>query len=228
MAEAESESGPLIDSRDAAVEANHRIANNLTIIAGLVRAELLSINPQTVSDYRSVRRSLQNLSLRIDAIGRLHRLLTNSTQEDNVEICAYLHEIADAGKTSLADADDLKILLALDTRALLSAKAAVAVGAIVSEALANAIKHSHPPGEAGVICISCKREKCSSLVIEIKDDGLGGLQGTGGERAKENGVGKDLMRTLASSLGASLEIIQGDSGHIVRLELPLSGQKSGH
>src|ERR1700740_3439030 len=81
---------------DAAAEANHRIANNLTIIAEYVRSELFSLSGDKTPALPSIRRALQQLSLRIDAIGRLHRLLTSSSHATSVEIGAYLAEIADA------------------------------------------------------------------------------------------------------------------------------------
>jgi hypothetical protein len=128
-----------IDPQDAAAEANHRIANNLTIIAEYVRSELSSLSPEKIPDFASIRRSLQQLALRIDAIGRLHRLLTNAPSAAKVEICSYLREIADAVRCSLARAERINTLFFFETEALVSSQQAVAIGAIASEALVNSI-----------------------------------------------------------------------------------------
>jgi len=211
---------------DAAAEANHRIANNLTIIAEYVRSELFSLSGDKTPDLPSIRRSLQQLSLRIDAIGRLHRLLTSSSHATSVEIRAYLAEIADAVRCSFAHVDRMKILCSCDTEALVSAKQAIAIGAIASEALVNSIKYSHPVDEPGVICIACRRTSRDGLLIEIKDDGVGRAHELSSKALSHGGAGTDLMRTFAHSLNAKLEIIDGHYGHTVRFELPLFERRS--
>jgi two-component sensor histidine kinase len=221
LADVASETKPAIDPPDAAAEANHRIANNLTIIAEYVRSELFSLSGEKTPDFPTIKRSLQQLSLRIDAIGRLHRLLTSSSLAASVEICAYLREIADAARCSIARAERMKILFFSESEALVTAKQAGAIGAIASEALMNSIKYSHSDDEPVIISIVCKRIGCNGLVIEIKDDGAGRPQEFPG-KSQYGGAGIRLMRTLAHSLNGYLEIIDGHPGCTVRFELPLS------
>lgn len=224
MADLASEAKLAVDQRDVVAEANHRIANNLTIIAEYVRSELSSLSHEKSPDFLSIRRSLQRLSLRIEAIGRLHRLLTDSSPVASLEICSYLREIADAARCSLARSDRVKILFLFENDVLITAKQAVAIGAIVSEALVNSIKYSHPEDEPTVISIGCKRTQCDKLVIEIKDDGVGRLPEFLNKGTQSGGAGTGLMRTLAHSLDAHLEIVADRPGYIVRLNVPLSDQ----
>jgi two-component sensor histidine kinase len=211
---------------DAAAEANHRIANNLTIIAEYVRSELFSLSQDETPDVSSIRRSLQQLSLRIDAIGRLHRLLTSSSHATSVEICAYLAEIVEAVRCSFAHVERMNILCSFDTEALVTAKQAIAIGAIASEALVNSIKYSHPFDEPGIICIACSRTSRDGLLIEIKDDGVGRPHELSSKALSHGGAGTDLMRTFAHSLNAKLEMTDGHYGHTVRFELPLFNGRS--
>jgi two-component sensor histidine kinase len=220
LADLASETKPAIEPRDAAAEANHRIANNLTIVAAYVRSELFALNKAEIPDVVSIKRSLQRLSLRIDAIGRLHRLLTTTPHAASVEICTYLREIADAARCSFAHAERMKILFSFDTEVLVTAKQAIAIGAIASEALINSIKYSHPADEPGVVNIGCRRTSCNGLVIEIKDDGAGRARKLPGKGLKLGGTGTDLMGVFAHSLNAKLEIVDGHPGHIVRFQLP--------
>jgi len=222
LANVTSETTAAVDDHDAVAEANHRIANNLTIIAEYLRSELASLSQEKTPDFLSIRRSLQRLSLRIDAIGRLHRLLTNSSPAARVEICSYLREVADAARCSLASAERIKTLFFFDTEAMVTAKQAVAIGAIASEALVNAIKYAHPGGQPCVISIGCKRTRCNGLAIEIKDDGEGRPPDFVNGGTQKGGLGVGLMRTLAHSLNARLEIFDGQPGYIVRFEVPLS------
>lgn len=211
---------PAIDHRDAAAEANHRIANNLTIVAEYVRSELSSLSQEKIPDFLSIRRSLQQLSLRIDAIGRLHRLLTRSSHPAEIEICAYLREVADAARCSFVQAGRVHFLFSLESEALVTAKQAIAIGAVASEALINSIKYAHPDDEPGVISIFCRRTTCGGLVVEIKDDGVGRGRELPSKGLKYRGAGTDLMRALAYSVNAGLEVADGHPGHVVRLTLP--------
>lgn len=215
-----------VGAPDAAAEANHRIANNLTMVAQYVRSELFSLTEDKAPDFVSIKRSLQQLSLRIDAIGRLHRLLTSSSPLASVEIGAYLREIADAARCAFVHAERMNILFSFETEAWVAAKQAIAIGAIASEALINSIKYSHPVDEHGVINIGCRRTDMDGLVIEIKDDGVGRPHELSSKRLKYRGAGIDLMRALANSLNAKLEIVDGHPGYTVRFELP-PGQLSG-
>lgn len=218
------ETDSAVETRDAVAEANHRIANNLTIIAECVRSELSSLSQEKTLDFLSIRRSLQQLALRIDAIGRLHRLLTDSSPAASVEICSYLREVADAACRSFAPSERIKTLFLFDVEALVTAKQAVAIGAIASEALVNSIKYSHPLGEAGVISIGCRRTTCNGLIVEVKDDGVGQPIEFLDKGAQRAGAGTSLMQSLAQSLDAHLEIIKSQTGYIVRLEVPLRDQ----
>jgi len=222
LANVTSETIMAVDDQDVVAEANHRIANNLTIIAEYLRSELASLSQEKMPDFLSIRRSLQQLSLRIDAIGRLHRLLTNSSPAARVEICSYLREVADAARCSLATAERIKTLFFFDTEALVTAKQAVAIGAIASEALVNSIKYAQPRDKPCVISIGCKRTRSSGLVIEIKDDGLALPPDFVNKVTHDGGRGINLMRTLAHSLNARLEILNGQPGTIVRFEVPLA------
>ena len=226
VADIASETNLAVDARDAVAEANHRIANNLTIIAEYVRSELSSLSQEKTPDFLSISRSLQQLSLRIDAIGRLHRLLTASSPAASVEICSYLREIVDAARCSLVRAERIKTLFLFETEALVTAKQAVAIGAIASEALVNSIKYSHPGDEPGVISISCKRAKCDGLIVEIRDSGVGRPPEFLDKGTQYGGAGTNLMLSFAHSLDAHLEIIKGQAGYIVRFEVPLSDQPS--
>jgi len=218
--------GPLVDSleiipvSDPVVEAHHRIANNLAIIASLIRSELLTLARKAQADAGYTRRLLQQMSLRIDAVGRLHRLLMNTTHGGTVELCAYLREIVDAVTCSLTDAERTKIVCSFGEQATVSAKQAAAIGLFVGEALVNSIKHAHPMDESGTIWINCKRAATASLLVEIIDDGAGTPLDLGSPAPRTIGSGAKLMRGIAHDLGAELAFINGNPGQIVRLELP--------
>jgi two-component sensor histidine kinase len=210
----------IIPVSDAVVEAHHRIANNLAIIAGLIRSELLTLATKAQPNPGYARRLLQQMSLRIDAVGRLHRLLMNTAHSGTVELGTYLREIVDAVTCSLTDAKHTKIVCSFGEQATVSAKQAAAIGLFVGEALVNSIKHAHAMDETGTIWINCKRAATASLLVEIIDDGAGMSLDFGADPPQPIGSGAKLMRGIAHDLGAELAFIKGNPGQIVRLELP--------
>lgn len=214
------DSADVISVSDAVVEAHHRIANNLAIIAGLIRSELLTLAKQAQPNAGYTRRLLQQMSLRIDAVGRLHRLLMNSGHGGTVELCTYLREIVNAVTCSLTDAEHTKIVCSFGEQATVSAKQAAAIGLFVGEALVNCIKHAHPLDESGTIWINCKRAATANLLVEIIDDGAGTSLDLDADAPQTIGSGARLMRGIAHDLGAELAFIKGNPGQIVRLELP--------
>lgn len=206
---------------DRVVEAHHRIANDLAIIAGLIRSELLTLAREArPDDVGYSRRLLQQMSLRIDAVGRLHRLLMDTSHGSTVELCTYLREIVDAVTCSLTDTEHTKIVCNFAEEAVVSAKQAAAIGLFVGEALVNAIKHAHPMDESGTIWLNCKRATTARLLVEIIDDGTGAPLHFDAAGKQTTGSGAELMRGIAHDLGAKLTFIKGNPGQIVRLELP--------
>src|SRR5579872_6235621 len=157
-----------IDSVD---EANHRIANSLAIIAGAVRSELSTL--MRTPDRESVRRSLELLSLRIDAVAQLHRLLMNSDINGVVVLRAYLHDIIEAATCSLANVETTKILFISETASTVSVHEAITIAAFIVEAIINSIKHSKAPQERTTIQITCRPLATETLLIEIQDNGAG-------------------------------------------------------
>jgi two-component sensor histidine kinase len=96
---------PSSSAFDATAEANHRIANNLSMIASLIRMRGSSVG----KDARrmrgdEVRLILEEFGGRLDTVARLHRLLANGQREARIDIAAYLRDVAEAVVSSLAPA----------------------------------------------------------------------------------------------------------------------------
>jgi two-component sensor histidine kinase len=216
----------LLDARASAasifaVEANHRIANNLTILAGLIRSEIGTLPADALIDRLYISHALEQISLRIDAVGRLHRLLTGAAYGEDIELGAYLREIADAATCSLVNTRSLEIHFMLENQIVLPAKRASQIGLLVGEALTNSIKHARPTGGPGTIWITCGRLPADRLIVQIMDDGMGLVANINPMGAKDSGLGMRLMRGLARDLQGELVFVNDDPGHIVRLTVPV-------
>ncbi len=86
---------------------------------------------------------------------------------------------------------------------------------IIQEGVSNALRHGHPKQ----IDLRVARESSTSIVVEVRDDGVGLRSGAGSE-----GLGLTGMRERVRNLSGELEVTSGPAGRGVRVcaRFPLS------
>lgn len=204
---------------DAAAEANHRIANNLAMIASLMRMRGSSVR----KDARrmsgdEVRRILEEFGGRLDTVARLHRLLASGQQEAPIDIAVYLRDVAEAVVSSLALAGATELQSAADPGCFVTPETALSLGLIVGELVTNAVKYAHPTGVTGQVRLACRRRPDGNIAIEVSDDGVGLPEGV--DPTKSGHLGFRLVRSLADQLGATIAFHSDDLGLYFELQLP--------
>jgi two-component sensor histidine kinase len=211
-------SDPHSPTFDAAMEANHRIANNLSVITGLVRMRTSSICKEPgMKSGDEVRRILEEISSRLDAVARLHRLLARGPQEASIDVSGYLRDVAGGVVSSLCLPGQNELQFAFDTGCVVPAERALPLGLIVSELVTNAVRYAHPAGVAGRIRLACRKRSDGQLAIEISDDGVGLPDGV--DATQHGHLGFQLVRALAKQLGATFEFQSDSLGLTVLLNL---------
>ena len=201
-------------------EANHRIANNLSSIAGLVRLHAAETSSRLDHIYSGaeVRRLLDEIGSRIETVGRLHRLLSEAPSGTSIDLGAYIAETAEAIVGTLAD----EKLVRLSSRGMqdcfLNPDQAAPVALIVSELITNAIKHAHPAGAPGKIVVRCGANMAGSVFVEVEDDGVGLPENF--DPWRNGGLGFEIIRGLSQQLGAKLLFDAEGIGLRVRLTVP--------
>jgi two-component sensor histidine kinase len=219
MLELVSSSRPHPPTFDAAMEANHRIANNLSVITGLVRMRTSSICKEPgMKSGDEVRRILEEISSRLDAVARLHRLLARRPQEASIDVAGYLRDIANGVVSSLSLPGQNELQFAFDSGCVVPAERALPLGLIVSELISNAVKYAHPAGVAGQITLACHRGSDGQLAIEISDDGVGLPDGV--DALQHGHLVFQLVRALAGQLGATFAFHSDGLGLQFFLRLP--------
>ena len=200
-------------------ESNHRIANNLTLIAGLVRLQAAGIartgEPLSATDACL---ALEEIGNRIETVGRLHRLLAARGKAPTIDMSDYLREIAEAAVASMSTKVDMTLRHISTAECEIPTQEALAVGFVVGELVTNAVKYAHPTGVSGLIEVGCHRGAHGGTVIEVADDGIGLPEGW--DPARDGGLGMRMVRSLARQLGAKLEFITDGIGLGVELALP--------
>jgi two-component sensor histidine kinase len=201
----------------AQAEADHRIANNLALLNGVIlyRARELERHPGPL-EPRHVGEVLRDLSHRIEAIGKLHMLL--SAKGDGAvglvqlvgEICTHVTGILPPGRVSLS--------MDCGCQAMIEAGEAMHVGRILAEMLTNAVKYAHPSGIPVIIHVTCRDVGDHGIMVEIADDGVGLPEGF--DPDIDGGIGFKVMRSTAQQLGGSVSFEQTGMGLRSRLHIP--------
>ncbi len=203
-------------------EANHRIANNLTLIAGWLRLQSRDVNKDgRPLSAREACNLLEEAGSRIETVGRLHRLLAHSGQAATLELRQYLHDVAEAAIDSMSVPGVTTLERMPSAACQIPTHHALSVGFIVGELVTNAVKYAHPAGVSGRVELSCHRRPGGATLIQIVDDGVGLPEDF--DPRKDGGLGLRMVRTLADQLGATLTFDSAGFGLAVGLLLPPYG-----
>lgn len=199
-------------------EANHRIANHLSMLAAFARLKAIEIARPSSSELtaESVQLLLENIRVQIEAVARLHRSLAANGRRASADLSEHLHEVCAPLASLLTGGIELIEDFTPGCRA--PPDQILQLTQIVSEAITNAVKHAYPSGQTGKILVRSRQPGAGALVIEIADEGRGlpaALDATSG-----GGLGLRLMRTLGKQLGARIEFKSEGAGLTVRVTLP--------
>jgi two-component sensor histidine kinase len=210
----------LVFSRpDMIAGADRRIANNLSIVAGLVREQALSLDGRAGTIGRDeVQTILAELGGRVDAVARLHRLLAEHHKEPALGLGEYLQDISTAIVAALSDDHDIRLRFACDPHCFVPPERALSLGFIVVELVTNAVKYAHPTGVAGEIVVGCEQAADGTITMEVSDDGVGLPEGM--DPMTADSLGLRIIRSLAAQLGARVQFEHSPLGLSCVLQMP--------
>ncbi|MBA2126308.1 two-component system sensor histidine kinase/response regulator [Hyphomicrobium methylovorum] len=192
-------------------EVNHRVANSLAIVAGLV-----GLQKSTVQDP-SAHHLLEQMRARILAIAGVHRRLYTSDDISTVDLKEYLGSLVndlkaamvDEGRTHPINIDCVPVALPTDK--------AVSVGIIATELVTNAHKYAYPGTDQGSIRVSV-RQTNGDVVLTVDDDGVG-LQPNAASGG--TGLGSKVIASMTARLQGEISRPKTPKGTRVVLQFPL-------
>jgi two-component sensor histidine kinase len=210
-----------VGSDDRLSEAQHRIANNLALIAGYTRLQATRLyKADRPLSAREACIALEEVAARIETVGELHRLLSDAPGHGlgggGVDLGRFLAKLCTSLMQTVSFAGDTVITHRDSGGCMVRPDQATPVALIVSELVTNALKYAHPSGVPGKIRVSC-RSLGEGLVIKVADDGVGLSEGF--DPLTDGGLGFRVVRGLARQLGASLAYESDGVGLTVRLTL---------
>jgi two-component sensor histidine kinase len=199
-------------------EADHRIANNLASLSGVIRLQRTAISRSNDTfTTRQVCMLLDDIGARIEVTAKLHKSLARAMNGNGINLGNFLQEIAEMIGTLGPEG---KMDLAVDNSGdgYIDARHALHAGLITAELLTNASKYAHPTGLAVKIKINCETKDDGSFMVEVSDDGVGFPENF--DPSTDGGLGFQLMRALTNGLDAELQFEHDSLGVCARLVKP--------
>jgi len=199
-------------------ETDHRIANNLASLSGVIRLQRNAISKSDKTfTTEQVCMLLDDIDARIEVTAKLHRSLARTKNGNGVNLGDFIEEIAEMiGALNVAGGMDLTV--DNSCRGYIDPRHALHAGLITAELLTNACKYAHPSGLMVKVEIRCETDDDGSFTVEVADDGVGFPENF--DPNSDGGLGFQLMRALANGLGATLEFRHDSLGVCARLVRP--------
>jgi PAS domain S-box-containing protein len=188
------------------LELAHRVANNFAAIAALIE-----MKSDSVSDTKA-KSVLDDAIEQVKVMAGVHRRLHAGGQDASLDSKAFIHELCDDLRASMALGRPISIQCNADSLAL-CIDDAVSLGLIINELVTNATKHAFPDLRVGRIRVAFEVQDGQSY-LSVEDDGVGF------DDRRNVGMGEDLVRGLSRQLGGNLRVKSSKAGSTFRLSIP--------
>lgn len=187
-------------------EVDHRVKNNLQLIASLLQLQARRTTDDTT------RAAVRGILERVNAIGAVHRRLFQGGDVQRFDLAEFVRDLA-GDLAAGARRDDLQLRLDLEAVAVPAAQAAP-LALIVNELISNALKHAFPDGRPGAIDVGIRRTP-EGFDLSIADDGVGLPEGG------PKGFGSTIVQLLCQQVKAKLSYADAAPGTRVVVAMPL-------
>jgi PAS domain S-box-containing protein len=190
-------------------EMQHRVANNLQIIASILRIKARTVRSE------ETRLHLQDAHKRVLSVAAIQGQLQTSDSGAMIELAPYLSRLCQTLTTSMID-DCRPISLKVDVRGgTASSSQAVSIGIIVTELVINAIKHAFPGDRTDSIVVVAYDSAAPDWRLSVSDNGIGRPEGELDRTS--SGLGTTIVEALAKQLDARTEIVTNAHGRTVSI-----------
>ena len=179
-------------------ELQHRVANNLQLVAGMLNLERTHIADQHAKE------ALTTSITRLTLISKLHRKLHNPNGVQ-ADFGAFLKELCDDILTSWG-APNVKCLVNSVDLTIPSDKA-INISLVATELISNALKHAFDGQAQGTINVDLGLDDGGAITLTVSDDGPGLPDGF--VAANSTSLGLRIIQGFTSQLGGRFEVING-------------------
>jgi PAS domain S-box-containing protein len=191
------------------IEVNHRAKNSLAIAASL-----LAIQGRRQSDP-AVKALFEEARDRLNAMARVHDLLSKSERSQQVDVATYVADLCEALRPITENDDRIRLRTEVEEGILVDADTAVPLGIVLTELITNAVKYAFPAPRSGTILAQAHRRQPGRVELVIRDNGIGMLH------LREGSLGYGLVRSLVQQINGDIDI-RSEAGVTVTISFPAS------
>jgi two-component sensor histidine kinase len=191
-------------------EVNHRVKNSLQVVSSMLHLQANAVGDPVLSER------LTEASTRILAVGRAYNRLAYNADYENIDLVAYLREVAEDLEAAVAPCT---IQLDAPGEIQFAADRAILVALIVNELILNAGRHAYPDSRDGLIRLQLVSSDDKTVSISVSDDGVGLPADFNPALSKR--LGTRIVQALAGQLGAKLTRQESTGGTHLMLVVPL-------
>jgi PAS domain S-box-containing protein len=195
------------------VEVNHRAKNSLAIAASL-----LAIQGRRQPDL-AVRALFEEAQDRLNAMARVHDLLSKSERAQHIDVSMYVADLCGALTPITGDDDRVSLKADIDQGILVNADTAVPLGIVLTELITNAVKYAFPAPRSGMILVRAHRSRPGWVELAVRDDGVGMVS------LREGSLGYGLVRSLVQQIRGEIDV-RNDAGLVVTVSFPEAAQQT--
>ena len=193
------------------VEVNHRAKNSLAIAASL-----LAIQGRRQPDP-AVRALFEEAQDRLNAMARVHDLLSKSEKAQRVDVSVYVADLCEALRPITENDDRIRLEAKMEDGILVDADTAVPLGIVLTELITNAVKYAFPAPRSGTILVQARRSQPGWIELVVRDDGIGMSS------LREGSLGYGLVRSLVQQIRGEIDV-RSDAGLTVTISFPEASQ----
>ena len=197
-------------------EVQHRVKNHLSMVVGMIRLQANRGGGGT--DV------FLTLSRRVEALQLLYQEMneagSNKATDEIIQLGAYLGRIVSA-LNHIDGRHGIKVNFNSDT-VNVATETAARIGLILSEILTNSLQHAFDGRAHGTVEVQARLLSDHILRISMEDDGHGMPEDC--DWPREGNLGAKIVRMLTKGLDATLNVVRGQAGTVISLDIPLDRQ----
>jgi chemotaxis protein methyltransferase CheR len=191
-------------------EMRHRIANSLQLIASIILLKAGSVKSDESKEH------LEDAHDRIISIATVQRNLDPTSEGSLIPVLDYLRTLCESIAESMVGGRKPITIKVTGGDGTVTPDEAISLGLITTELVMNALKHAFPQDEGQITVIY--ESKVTDWKLSIGDDGVG-LRATS---AQGEGLGTNIVESLANQLNADVHRISTARGTVVSISHPRS------
>ena len=181
-------------------EVNHRVKNNLSIVASLNNLQREKSN----DDYH--KQLFMECRNRLDSIATVHELIYKAKSYSHINFKEYLNQIINHISDSYSSVQHIKIVKSI-AEVGVDISAAIPLALIVNELITNSYKHAFTNKKEGIIEVSLL-ENNKQVFLTIKDNG----HGFDKTIVPENSIGMDILGGLIEQINGTCNLTSDEKG----------------